>query len=173
MKRYTAIVGGEMVEVAFERTATRIEATIQDRVYSLEASAIRPGVLWLNWNQQSIEVSVLPDGESYSVSIGGYRIPVEILDAHKKLQRTAHRSDSGVSEIRSPMPGKIVRVLAIEGGEVESHQGIVVMEAMKMQNEIKTPISGRIRKLAVVEGETVGSGDLIAIVEALPGLHEP
>jgi biotin carboxyl carrier protein len=62
------------------------------------------------------------------------------------------------------MPGKIVRVLASEGENVEAKQGIVVMEAMKMQNEIRSDRSGRVIKLAVSGGETVGSGDLIAIV---------
>ncbi len=86
------------------------------------------------------------------------------------LQRMARSSDRGdVSEIRSPMPGKIVRVLMTEGESVVVGQGIVVMEAMKMQNEIKSSMAGRIRKIAVVEGETVRSGDLIAIVEAIPG----
>jgi biotin carboxyl carrier protein len=65
------------------------------------------------------------------------------------------------------MPGKIVRVLLTEGASVSAGQGIVVMEAMKMQNEMKSSMSGRIRKIGVVEGETVRSGDLIAIVEAI------
>jgi biotin carboxyl carrier protein len=56
-----------------------------------------------------------------------------------------------------------------EGDAVEAGQGIVVVEAMKMQNEMKSSMSGRIRKIEVVEGETVRSGDLIAIVEAIPG----
>jgi biotin carboxyl carrier protein len=86
------------------------------------------------------------------------------------LQRTVRNSDrGGASEIRSPMPGKIVRVLLTAGAEVAAGQGVVVMEAMKMQNEMKSSMSGRIRKIEVVEGETVRSGDLIAIVEAIPG----
>jgi pyruvate carboxylase subunit B len=63
------------------------------------------------------------------------------------------------------MPGKIIRVLTTEGAEVASGQGIVVMEAMKMQNEIKASMDGRIQKIAVSEGETVQSGALIAIVD--------
>jgi len=66
------------------------------------------------------------------------------------------------------MPGKIVRVLLTVGADVVAGQGIVVMEAMKMQNEMKSSMSGRIRKIEVVEGGTVRSGDLIAVVEAIP-----
>ena len=124
-----------------------------------------PGLYWFNWNEKSIEVSVLMKGQSYSVSIGGHRIPVEILDPRKKLQRAHHRSDAGVSEIRAPMPGKIVRVMAREGESVEARQGLVVMEAMKMQNEIKSPKKGILKKLGVAEGVAVSSGDLLAAVE--------
>jgi biotin carboxyl carrier protein len=81
------------------------------------------------------------------------------------LQRNVRHSGGGVSELRSPMPGKIIRVLTTEGAEVASGQGIVVMEAMKMQNEIKASMDGRIQKIAVSEGETVQSGALIAIVD--------
>jgi biotin carboxyl carrier protein len=63
------------------------------------------------------------------------------------------------------MPGKIVRVLQTEGAQIEAHQGIVVMEAMKMQNEIKAPKGGRIAKLNVAAGDAVNLGDLIAQVE--------
>lgn len=165
MKRYSVIVAGETVDISFDRTEHGIHAVIGDRTYSLEASTAERGVYLLNWNEQSIEVFVLPAGDSYSVSIGTHRIPVEILDARKKLKRTAASAHAGTAELRAPMPGKIVRVLVSEGMDVERNQGIVVMEAMKMQNEIKSPIQGKIQKLAVTEGATVRSGDLIAIVQ--------
>jgi len=171
--QYKAIVNGETVEVAFERTTTGIEAAVEGRRYSLGVSTVKPGVFLLNWGSRSIEVSVSPAGNLSSVStvsIEGHRIPVEILSGRRKLERTVRGGDrDGASEIRSPMPGKIVRVLLSEGAGVVAGQGIVVMEAMKMQNEMKSSMPGRIRKIAVVEGETVRSGDLIAIVEAIPG----
>jgi biotin carboxyl carrier protein len=172
--QYRAIVNGEngeTVDVGFERTASGIEANVGGRKYSLEVSAVRPGIYLMSFGTRSLEVAVLPEGKLSSVStisIGGHRISVEILDERKTLQRMVHSSDrSGASEIRSPMPGKIVRVLLTEGAEVAAGQGIVVMEAMKMQNEMKSSMSGRIRKIEVVEGETVRSGALIAIVDSV------
>ena len=170
--QYTAIINGETVEVAFERTATGIEAAVGGRKYSLGVSRVKPGVFLLNCDTRSIEVSVFSVGNDSSictVSIERHRISVEILDGRRMLQRTVRNSDrGGASEIRSPMPGKIVRVLVTDGAEVAAGQGIVVMEAMKMQNEMKSSMTGRIRKIEVVEGETVRSGDLIAIVDATP-----
>jgi biotin carboxyl carrier protein len=129
-------------------------------------------VFLLHWGSRSIEVSVLPSENVSSVStvsIEGQRISVEILDGRRLLQRTVrHGQRDGAAEIRSHMPGKIVRVLLKAGDAVVAGQGIVVMEAMKMQNEMKSSMSGRIQKIEVVEGETVRSGDLIAVVESIP-----
>jgi biotin carboxyl carrier protein len=163
--RITAVVAGETVELSFEVIDNRISATIGDRNYSVEVSNVAEGVYWFSWNQQSIEVTVLPEGDLYSVTIGKHQLPVEVLDSHKKFQRSAHKGPSGAAEIRAPMPGRIVRVLTSPGQDVSANQGIVVIEAMKMQNEIKSPTNGKIRKLEVAEGETVRAGHLIAIVE--------
>ncbi len=63
------------------------------------------------------------------------------------------------------MPGKIVRILVNEHDEVKAGQGIIVMEAMKMQNEMKSPKDGRVQKILTAEGSTVNAGDTLAIVE--------
>ena len=63
------------------------------------------------------------------------------------------------------MPGKIVRLLVTEKSEVEAGQGIVVVEAMKMQNEIKSPKKGVVQKILVAQGASVNAGDVLAIVE--------
>ena len=159
------------MDVSFERTASGIDASVGGRKYSLDVSVVRPGVYLLSQGTRPFEVAVLPEGNMSSaltVSIGSQRISVELLDERKALRRMVRSSErGGASEIRSPMPGKIVRVLLTEGAEVAAGQGIVVMEAMKMQNEMKSSMSGRIRRIEVVEGETVGSGALIAIVESV------
>jgi len=67
--------------------------------------------------------------------------------------------------VTTPMPGKIVLVLVKSGEVVEVGQGIVVVEAMKMQNEIRSPKSGTVERLLVIEGQTVNAGEVVAIVE--------
>lgn len=164
--KYTAIVHGKRVEIEFERDGTAtIAARIEDRIYALEACTVQPGVYWFNWNAQSIEVTVTAGLEGYTASVGGHQIAVEILDARTALKKAAQNRDDGAVEIRAPMPGKVVRLLVAEGTEVSASQGIVVMEAMKMQNEIKSPKKGVVKKLAVAEGVAVNSGDVLATVE--------
>ena len=164
--KYSGLVDGKRLEIEFERKNERtIEARIDGHVYVLEASLIRPGVFWFNWNNRSIEVTLTPGSDAYTASLGENHLSVEILDARAALRRASHQSHDGVIELKAPMPGKIVRVLLPEGSEVKANQGVLVMEAMKMQNEIKSPKAGIVRKINVAEGLAVNSGQILAIVE--------
>jgi biotin carboxyl carrier protein len=71
----------------------------------------------------------------------------------------------GRQEILAPMPGKVIRVLAAVGDAVEAGQGLLVVEAMKMQNEIRSPKSGKVERLLVKEGQNVNAGEVLAWVE--------
>ena len=120
---------------------------------------------WFNLNNRSIEIALTKSSDTYSVSIDNHRISVEFLDGRAALQRAAHRAHDGLVELKAPMPGKVVRLLVAEGSEVKAGQGIVVMEAMKMQNEIKSPKAGTVRKVNVTEGLAVNAGQVLAVVE--------
>jgi biotin carboxyl carrier protein len=74
-------------------------------------------------------------------------------------------ADEGPRAVRAPMPGRVVRVLVAPGDDVEEQQGVVVIEAMKMQNELKAPKAGRISRVAVRIGDAVAAGALLALVE--------
>jgi biotin carboxyl carrier protein len=163
--KYTAVVAGKSIGIEFEAKNGTVEARIGNRQYKLESSNVEPGVYWFNLENQSIEVRVTPAGDSFTVSIGGHSLPVEIVDARNALKKAAHRGHEGMVEVRAPMPGKVVRVLVAEGAEVNANQGLLVMEAMKMQNEIKSPKKGVVRRLGVKEGVAVNSGDLLASIE--------
>ncbi len=164
--KYNAIVQGQNLEIELNRREHGIiEAEIGGRVYRLEGKAVEPGIYWFNWNNQSLEIGVTRSLDGYVVSLGGRRIPVEILDARTPLRRAAEQGQDGVVHLRAPMPGKVVRVLASEGAEVEANQGIIILEAMKMQNEVKAPKKGLLSKLGVKEGQAINSGDLIATLE--------
>ncbi len=164
--KYTAVVQGENLEIELNRKAHGvIEARVDGRSYVFEGKAVEPGIYWLTWNNQSLEIGVTRSLDGYVVSLAGSQVPVEILDARTALRRAAHQAHSGVVHIRAPMPGKVVKLLAAEGAEVEANQGIVILEAMKMQNEIKAPKKGVVSKLGVTEGAAVNSGDLIATMD--------
>ncbi len=122
-------------------------------------------------------LSLLIGGRSYEIKrergtqdvhywVGSARYAVEIHDPRSLRGRKASGSeDHGSRKLIAPMPGKVVRVLAQEKSEVEAGQGVIVVEAMKMQNELKSPKKGVVQKVLAAEGAAVNAGDVLAIVE--------
>jgi biotin carboxyl carrier protein len=105
-------------------------------------------------------------GESLRVVLRGTTCEVAIVDP-KRLRsgESSAAHDSGAAEIVSPMPGKIVRVLVEAGAMVEAGAGVIVVEAMKMQNEMKAPKAGVVISINAKEGATVNAGDVLAVIE--------
>jgi biotin carboxyl carrier protein len=164
VKHRTAIIAGKQVDLSWGETESTVEAVVDGRTYKIEKRRLGSDVLWFGVHGVSLEIAVTPTEAGYDVSLRGNRIPVEFVDSRRKLRRQGPGSD-GVVAVRAPMPGKIVRILRGQGDVVEAHQGIVVMEAMKMQNEIRSPKRGKVVQLNVAEGDAVKLGDLIAQVE--------
>jgi biotin carboxyl carrier protein len=99
------------------------------------------------------------------ITIGSHRFRVEIEDP-RQWKRSSHAGDThGRASIAAAMPGKIVRVLVAVGDEVAAGQGILVVEAMKMQNELKAPRAGRVTAIEVRENDSVNAGAVLATIE--------
>ncbi len=139
-----------------------VECVVDGRVVVVDACVLQPGVM-----------SLVMDGRQYrcvldgdAVVIGGARYGVEVEDP-RSLQgrRGSGVGAAGPRAVKAPMPGRVVRVLVVIGEDVTEQQGVVVIEAMKMQNELKSPKAGRVVRVAVVVGDTVGSGDVLVVVE--------
>jgi biotin carboxyl carrier protein len=126
---------------------------------------------------QDDSVSLLVDGRSYSlefeqrgerlrVLVRGSVFDVELLDERRLRMRTAAAplSDSGPQIVVAPMPGKVVRVLVRPGDEVQEGQGLLVVEAMKMENELRAVRPGRVLEVSVVEGTAVEAGARLCVV---------
>ncbi len=77
----------------------------------------------------------------------------------------ANANADGAAEIKTAMPGKVVRVLVEAGAPIKAGDGVLIVEAMKMQNEMKAPKDGTVREIRVAEGATVNAGDILAIIE--------
>ena len=105
-------------------------------------------------------------GESFEIVLRGHNYEVAIIDP-KRLRsgQSSAAHHAGAAEIVSPMPGKIVRVLVAAGAKVEAGAGVIVVEAMKMQNEMKAPKAGVVVSINAEEGATVSAGDVLAVIE--------
>ena len=159
-----ADIGGEMRDVEIRREGRDVRATVDGREYSLDVSQPEPHTFLIKNDSEVYEAYVADDGNT--VGISGQSIDVKILDP-KRLRggSAAGADDSGKAEIRTAMPGKVVRIVVAQGNTVEKGASVIVVEAMKMQNEMKAPKAGTIVEVRVAEGDTVGAGDLLVVIE--------
>jgi biotin carboxyl carrier protein len=123
-----------------------------------------PGVYSILLGGRSYDAFVTESAAGLVVSIDGRRFEVVVRDPRQWSRKDAGQSGEGVQTIASPMPGKVVRVLARAGDKVEAGQGIVVVEAMKMQNEMKADRAGSVLTIPTKEGATVAAGEVLATV---------
>ena len=116
------------------------------------SSSARSHELWLERQPQG-----------YQVVFPGDSLRVELAEATRGNAAPA-RHDHGPARLTAPMPGRIVRVLSSPGADVVAGQGLVVIEAMKMENELRAPRGGRLLELLAREGQAVEAGALLAVV---------
>jgi biotin carboxyl carrier protein len=128
-----------------------------------EVESPEPGVYSILLDGRVYDARVDHTPEGLVVVIAGNRFEVEVRDPRRWSPKSAPGAH-GVATLTSPMPGKVVRVLIAEGDAVELGQGILVVEAMKMQNEIKAPRSGRVVSLSAREGATVTAGEPLVTI---------
>jgi len=164
-----AIVSGSQMDVEIRAQGGRIAAVIDGRKYELDVQRANGGHYLLLHEGRVFDCHVeghLESGSTVEVTVGATPHAVTLLDP--KRLRGASGSGAhgdGAARIVAPMPGKIVRLLVETGQEVEVGSGVIVVEAMKMQNEMKSPKSGRVVSINVTVGATVNSGDLLAVIE--------
>ena len=130
-----------------------------------EIVAVEPGVYSVLADGRSYEARVEEEGERLVVFIEGHRFEIEVRDPRRWSRKSAGRGMEGRLSLTAPMPGKIVRLLVAEGDSVAPGQGLVVVEAMKMQNELKAPRAGRVSAIEVNENDSVNAGAVLATIE--------
>ena len=162
-------------EITLGDTAHRVEArrsdtgwvvSIDGRDVEVDATLPQAGVVHLVQDGVSRAARVTPTGEGYDVVVDGARYEVGVVDERRKaLAAITGEGGAGRGEIISTsMPGKVVAILVAEGDVVEKGQGVVVIEAMKMENELRAKGPGVIASIPVAVGEAVeGGAELITI----------
>jgi biotin carboxyl carrier protein len=135
-----------------------------ERTASVEMA--EPNVFSILMDGRSYEARIEPAPGALIVVVNGFRFEIEVEDPRTWKRGGAALASGGLATLASPMPGKIVRVLAAVGDMVEAGQGVVVVEAMKMQNEMKAPRAGRVVTLSAREGASVSAGEVLATIAA-------
>jgi biotin carboxyl carrier protein len=147
-------------QVVVDGRAIEVDSQQLDNVLEVEA-----GVYSVLLDGASYEIRLQPSPQGLSASVAGRRFSVEVRDPRDASPSSRAAIGSGRQNVTAPMPGKVVRVLVNKGDQVETSQGLVVVEAMKMQNELKASRPGRVMEVRAREGETVGAGDTLVVLE--------
>jgi len=164
-----AIINDRQTDVQLWDEEARAVAEIDGRRYELDVhdSGANSFLLIADGRVFDCRVEDRPEsGNPFGVVVGTTRYEIMLID-RKRLRGAANTGaqTDGAARIIAPMPGKIVRVLVKVGDQIASGAGIVVVEAMKMQNEIKSPKAGTVVALNYEVGSTVNGGDVLAVVE--------
>ena len=152
---------GEREEkVQVRRNGTGYEVRIGDRTFQVDAAIARTGLRSLRIDGSQHEVAVRQVKDAYWVSTPAAAVPVSVTDPLTHLAAQSHSKGGRRNEkVTAYMPGRVVAILAQEGESITAGQGIVVLEAMKMQNEIRAEHDGTLTKIHVQPGQAVEGGD--------------
>ena len=159
---------GRRHNVELTRSDGRLRCVVDGEALEADAVEIKPGIYSILMGGASLEVRVEMSGERASalrIVAGNREFAARVRDPRQwRRNRGTAAEAEGRQQVVAPMPGKIVRVLVKAGDKVVLKQGLLVVEAMKMQNEIRSPKSGTVERLLVNEGQTVNAGEILAIV---------
>lgn len=151
-------------QVHLERTDSGYQVRVGEKTYDVDVAHVGGDVRSLLIEGRQFIVSVRSQGNGkYKVSHSDGSKDVELMDPLTHLAREAHGTGrgSGDEQVEAYMPGRVVRILVEEGQQVEAGEGVLVLEAMKMENEILAEHGGTVKKILVEEGQAVEGGDVL------------
>ncbi|HKM89982.1 MAG TPA: biotin/lipoyl-containing protein [Candidatus Acidoferrales bacterium] len=158
-------LGDRMRDVEIAREGWRLSGTLDGQPLEADAVEVSPGIYSILRDGRAFEVRVERAAAGLTVVVGGQRVEARVVDPRQWQGRRGGAVEvEGRQQIVAPMPGKVVRVLVQQGEKVEAGRGLLVVEAMKMQNEIRSPKTGTVERLLVTEGQAVNAGEVVAVV---------
>jgi biotin carboxyl carrier protein len=161
---------GGSVRVSLRETGEgQYEVTLDGRTVHVDAVRSGPTIYSVIENGQQFEAMVDEKGaHGFDVLVAGRIFHLEVIDERSKLLAgSAAAVASGPQTVLAEMPGKVVKLAVAPGSAVSEGQGVVILEAMKMENQIPSPIDGVVTEIAVSEGQTVEAGATLFVVEPL------
>ncbi len=159
--------GNSVYEVEYSGNGNIIDVKIDDRRYRVDSSSAYEGFYSILIDGRSIEALVSGRDNRYSVGHGGQEFDVEFFDprARKPAQDAGKPVAEGIQRIKAPMAGRIVNTLVKTDEEVEEGQGLIVLEAMKMENKLVSHGAGKVIEILVSDDDTVDSGQDLLVID--------
>jgi biotin carboxyl carrier protein len=174
MNTYEISVGGKTYKVELQPAATahnpnaelKYRVLLDAREINVSCARTNEGSLSLIVNGESFDVHCKPNAEAIQVYLRGAIYECNVSDPRSlRTRKKIGLADSGEQTLTASMPGKVVRIISQVGDQIKAGQGILVIEAMKMQNEVRSPKDGQLKKLLVRQGANVIAGEVLAVIE--------
>jgi len=168
MMRYVATLDGADYELEVEELrADSFRIRLGERQFDADLKQIGPVSYSVIVADRSFDFDVVRDGEELVITSRGGTTRLMLVDAARRAMRTGGRAREvgGRVELKAAMPGRVIGVLVQQGDEVKADQGVIVIEAMKMENELKSPKAGLVTEVKVAAGQTVEKGEVLLVIE--------
>ena len=174
---YEVAIGERLRTVGIVRKGNVLHVDLDGRLHVVDARRISDAVVSMlvqldggTTPSRSVDAAFAAQATAgdFDVYLDGKTIPVQIRPAGsfgRQKKAGAGATGTGPQRVLAPMPGKVVRVLVKAGDQVTARQGLVVVEAMKMENELRAARDGRVREVSVAEGQSVDAGAVLLIVD--------
>lgn len=163
---FEVIVNNKEYNVEIERKEKSFLVKIDAEEFDVDATILKKALYSLIVSNKSYLTNIKSEENIYLVDVNSESFEIEVLDeAAKRMAQKKKEPEAGKQIIKAPMPGKIVKILVKEGEEVEPGSGMIVVEAMKMENELKSSSKGIVKEISVEEGVVVNAGDTLIVVE--------
>lgn len=165
MKLRVTIDGeAELLELQQNAPATYQLTGVFSASGEASVAEVGPGIFSVLLGRRSLTVHIASDGEEREAWVGGRRYAISVTDPRDRSGREKKQTNAGPLEVHAQMPGKVVKLLVELGAVVAAGQGLIVVEAMKMQNEMKSPRDGTVTRIYVAEGTAVAAGEKLMVV---------
>jgi biotin carboxyl carrier protein len=153
--------------VELEKDGSSYRVLMDGKAVDADVMLVAPNSVSVILNGAVFEVHIAPGADgTLKLQTGAQEFQAQVFDPRAWRGRHAGAAEvEGRQQIVAPMPGKVIRLLVKAGDEVEAGQGLLVVEAMKMQNEIRSPKKGKVERLQAKEGQAVNAGDVLAWVD--------
>jgi biotin carboxyl carrier protein len=157
------VVDGRAAGLRIDGSSARYapeDGEVIERAFTI--SALEPGAYLVTLAGHAYRVAL---GDAGEAAVNGRVLAIDVFDPRDRRSAPGAAAGGGRREVVAPMPGKVVRLLVAEGDAVEEGQGLVVVEAMKMQNEMKSPKAGRVAEVRAGAEAAVAAGQVLVVIE--------
>jgi len=152
------------------RDGNLLTVAVDDDIYEVDLVKVGKGEYSVLYKGKSYNIEVIgtPDPKKYTVNTFYFTYGIEVIDAETRYMRSREETGAhhGENIIRSPMPGKVVKILVNVGDEVEQGQTVIIVSAMKMESEFKVGKAGKVIEIPVKEGDTIDGNQVMVVIES-------